>query len=40
MQHGDGKLIIGNKTNVGKWELGERLNDWIEVIEDMNLEVD
>lgn len=34
MQHGEGKLFVGNKTNIGKWEYGERNKDWIEVIED------
>ena len=31
---------MGNKTNIGKWEHGERNKDWIEKIDDSSLLMD
>lgn len=31
---------MGNKTNLGKWEHGERNKDWIEIIEDSSILMD
>ena len=31
-QHGEGKLISGNKVKIGRWLFGDRDGDWIQEI--------